>query len=99
MLNKKWYFKILALIFLWVVYSWVSGPSGLVNQYKVYQNNKKTTKLINSLALVKIDLDEERANLRSDTLYLEKIIRKELGMAKKQERVYVLYNKRTTNQP
>jgi len=93
MLKKKWYFKILALIPLWVIYSWLSGPSGLLNQFNVYQNNLVSEKIIDSLAQVKIYLDKERARLRSDTLYLEKIIRKELGMAKKNEKVYVLYDK------
>jgi len=91
--KKKWLLNFLALIPLWIAYSWLSGPSGLINQFKVYNNNQKSESIIDSLAQVKLNLDKERALLRSDTLYLEKVIRKELGMAKKNEKVYVLYTK------
>ena len=96
-LKNKWLLGALTIIPLWVIYTWLSGPSGLLNQYTIRNQNSKLEIKVDSLATEKVDLDKERAKLRNDTLFLEKIIRKELGMAKKNETVYVLYNKNTKN--
>ena len=92
MTKKKGKWRIIFFILpLWVVYSWLSGDSSIINQIRIYRANEKLLDRIDSLTRVKSDLDRERARLRSDTAYLEKVIRSELGMARPDEKVYRLY--------
>ena len=90
--------KILKILFFllpaWVVYSWLSGDSSIINQIRIHQENEKLLTEIDSLTRIKTELDRERARLRSDTAYLEKVIRAELGMAKPGEKVYRLCEKK-----
>ncbi len=88
--KKKWRI-IFFLLPLWVVYSWLSGDSSIINQIHIYRANAKLLEEIDSLTRVKSNLDRRRARLRSDTAYLEKVIRSELGMARPDEKVYRLY--------
>ncbi len=83
----------LLVIPAWMGYSWLSGNSGLVHQLQIFSENKKLESRIDSLEQLKADLDRERARLRSDTAYLEKVVRYELGMAKPNEKVYRMFSK------
>lgn len=89
--------KILKLLFFllpaWVIYSWLSGDSSIINQIKIHHENKKLILKIDSLTQIKAELDRKRARLRNDTTYLEKVIRAELGMARPEEKVYRLCDK------
>jgi cell division protein FtsB len=89
-MKKKSIRVILFGVLVWVVYSWLSGESGLINQVRLHQRNSSMLASIDSLRNEKRKLDIQRARLRSDTAYLEKIIRAELGMAKPGEKVYRL---------
>ncbi|MFC1584952.1 septum formation initiator family protein [Fibrobacterota bacterium] len=88
--KKKWKF-LLFLLPLWLAYSWLNGDSSITNQIQLYRANQTLLREIDSLTLVESLLDKERAKLRSDTVYLEKVIRSELGMARPNEKVYQLY--------
>ena len=89
--------KIVKLLFfllpVWIVYSWLSGDSSIIKQIQIYRDNEKLLLKIDSLTRIKTELDKERARLRSDTAYLEKVIRAELGMARPEEKVYRLCEK------
>jgi len=92
MTKKKRKWRILFFLLpLWVVYSWLSGDSSIINQIRISRANENLLDKIDSLTQVKSNLDRERARLRSDTAYLEKVIRAELGMARPNEKVYRLY--------
>ena len=92
MTKKKRKWRIILLILpLWLVYSWLSGDSSIINQIRIKRANEKLLDKIDSLTRVKSSLDRERARLGSDTAYLEKVIRAELGMARPNEKVYRLY--------
>ena len=82
----------LLVLFGWVIYSWLTGDSGIINQIRLRHDNKNLVEEIDSLNQMIVTLDRERARLRSDTSYLETVIRSELGMAKPGEKVYRLYN-------
>ncbi len=88
--KKKWLRWIFTLFLIWVGYSWLSGNSGIINQVRLYKENKLLHFRLDSLLEVKKSLDIQRARLRSDTVLLEKIMRGELGMAKPKEIVYRL---------
>ena len=86
---KKSSLIILAVV-AFIAYKWMTGPSGIVNQINLYKSNKELMAQIDELNVSKESLDEERERLRHDTLYLEKVVRSELGMAKPGETVYRL---------
>ncbi|MBF0431912.1 MAG: septum formation initiator family protein [Fibrobacteria bacterium] len=88
--KKKWLRWVFVLFLVWVGYSWLSGNSGIINQVRLYQENKELQSKLDSLETVKKEIDVQRARLRSDKFYLEKVIREELGMAKPEEKVYRL---------
>jgi len=98
MINNKLLLKVAVIILpLWALYNFLSGNSSIINQFKIYKSNENHLVIIDSLNTVKKNLDLERAKLRHDTLYLEKVVRMELGMAKPEEKVYRLFEeKRST---
>lgn len=87
----KWGRYLILAVAGWVCYSWLSGSSGVLNQMSMHQKNKALMFSIDSLKKEKINLDEVRSQLENDMVYLEKVVRMELGMAKPGEKVYKLY--------
>ena len=73
--RKPWLHLFLLALLGWVAYSWLTGPSGIINQIQLHRQNKELAEAIDSLKAVKMSLDKERVRLRTDTLYLEKISR------------------------
>lgn len=70
------------------VYHILSGPSGAINLLKLRKDNAGMLAELDSLALVKQKLEIEKRRLEKDSAYLERVARKELGMAKPDEKVY-----------
>jgi cell division protein FtsB len=75
-----------ALLFLaWQVFT---GPRGLLKLSDLLAQKRALVHQIDSLETRKRELVQERKRLLTDTAYLEKLARKELGMARPGERVY-----------
>ena len=70
------------------VYHILSGPSGTLNLLKLRRDNAMLLGELDSLALRKQSLQIEKQRLEKDSVYLERVARKELGMAKPDEKVY-----------
>jgi cell division protein FtsB len=70
------------------VYHLLSGPSGAINVFKLRKTNAKLLDELDSLALRKQALEVEKQRLEKDSAYLERVARKELGMAKPDEKVF-----------
>lgn len=70
------------------IYHILSGPSGAVNLFKLRKDNAKLLGELDSLALRKQALEIEKQRLEKDSAYIERMARKELGMAKPDEKVY-----------
>lgn len=70
------------------VYHIVTGPSGAVNLLKLKRERARMESELDSLARRKQDLAIEKARLERDSAYMERVARKELGMAKPDEKVF-----------
>jgi cell division protein FtsB len=70
------------------VYHILSGPSGAINLFKLRKDNAKLLGEVDSLALRKQALEIEKQRLEKDSAYIERVARKELGMAKPEEKVF-----------
>ncbi|HKP96462.1 MAG TPA: septum formation initiator family protein [Fibrobacteria bacterium] len=70
------------------VYHILSGPSGAVNLFKLRKDNARLLGELDSLALRKQSLEIEKRRLGKDSAYLERVARKELGMARPDEKVF-----------
>jgi len=84
----KWLrYVLLALVGLGI-YHILNGPSGGISIWKLQQANAKELKALDSLVARKQELELEKAKLEKDSAYIEKVARKELGMAKPGEKVF-----------
>ena len=70
------------------VYHILTGPSGALHLMKLRRENAKLGSELDSLALRKQALVIEKQRLEKDTAYIERVARKELGMAKPDEKVF-----------
>lgn len=71
-----------------VLYQVLAGPRGLLKLADLRSQRNTIRREIDSLEQRKQELLAEKQRLLTDTAYLEKLARKELGMAKPGERVY-----------
>ena len=69
-------------------YQLFSKPSGVWQMWQLYQKNLELENKIDSLKTTKITLEKERHLLKTDSGYMEKTARSELGMAKPSEKVF-----------
>ena len=76
---------VLALVFL---YNVMIGPRGLIKLAELRSQKNEIRVQVDSLEARKRELLAEKERLLKDTAYLEKLARKELGMARPGERVY-----------
>jgi cell division protein FtsB len=81
----RWGLIVLALVFLYQV---LAGPRGLLKLSELRSQRNEIRLQIDSLERRKQELLAEKQRLLTDTAYLEKLARKELGMARPGERVY-----------
>ncbi|MDB5106065.1 MAG: Cell division protein FtsB [Fibrobacteres bacterium] len=70
------------------VYHILSGPSGAINLFKLRKTNARLGEELDSLAMRKQALEIEKQRLEKDSAYIERVARKELGMAKPEEKVF-----------
>ena len=66
----------------------MSGDQGIIELYKSHQDINNKNAEIKQLHHTIDSLTIELGKLSSDTVYLERMAREKLGMAKKNERIY-----------
>ena len=84
----KWIRYVLLAVIGLGLYHILSGPSGAVNILRLHRENADARRELDSLEARKRDLEIEKLRLQGDSAYLEKVARKELGMAKPGEKVF-----------
>jgi cell division protein FtsB len=75
-------------LFAFIVYQALTGPRGLLKVADLRAQKQQILREIDSLEARKRELVVERRRLLTDTVYLERLARKELGMARPGEKVY-----------
>jgi cell division protein FtsB len=86
--RRPWIRWALIAIALFVLYQVLAGPRGLLKLAELRSQRSGIAQQVDSLEARKAELLREKQRLMTDTLYLEKLARKELGMARPGERVY-----------
>ncbi|MEO7425304.1 MAG: septum formation initiator family protein [Fibrobacteria bacterium] len=86
--RSKWLRYVLLAVAGLGVYHILSGPSGAVNVIRLRNENAKLAGELDSLALRKQALEIEKQRLEKDSAFIEGVARRELGMAKPNEKVY-----------
>ena len=86
--RQPWIRWILLALLLFALYHILSGPNGLLNLRALRQEQRAAQNRIDSLATRKQALEVEKQRLLTDSVYLEKLARQELGMARPKEKVY-----------
>ena len=86
--RRPWIRWGLIVLMLFVLYQVLAGPRGLLKLADLRSQKNDIRFQIDSLEGRKRELLREKDRLLTDTTYLEKLARKELGMAKPGERVY-----------
>jgi cell division protein FtsB len=84
----KWVRYALLTILGLGIYHILSGPSGALNLVKLRRLNAGQARELDSLTIRRAELEIEKGRLQKDSAYIEKVARKELGMAKKGEKVF-----------
>lgn len=84
----KWLRYVLLSLGGLAVHHILTGPSGALNLLKLRQANADTRRELDSLEARKRALTLEKTRLEKDSAYLERVARKELGMAKPGEKVF-----------
>lgn len=70
------------------LYHILSGPSGAVNLLRLHRENLRQQRELDSLEARRQELETEKRRLQNDSAYIEKVARKELGMARPGEKVF-----------
>ena len=88
--NKRlpWIRWILLALALASLYHILAGKNGVFKLAELRREQRDLQFRIDSLSIHKQELAAEKQRLLSDSTYLEKLARKELGMAKPREKVY-----------
>jgi len=81
----RWALSALAAVALYQV---LAGPGGLIKLLELRDQRRAQERRIDSLKTRQSELEIEKRRLLTDSAYLEKLARKELGMAKAGEKVY-----------
>ena len=79
---------VLVLILLVICYIYVGGDYGLMKIWSQHRQVQDLKQEIHRLRTEQYDLKREGLLLESDSLYIEKKAREELGMVRQGERVY-----------
>ncbi|HEX2613241.1 MAG TPA: septum formation initiator family protein [Fibrobacteria bacterium] len=86
--RRPWIRWVLIAFVIFVGYQVMSGPRGILKIRELRAQRDSLQTQIDSLQHRKAELEAEKNRLLTDTTYLERIARKELGMAKPGEKVY-----------
>ncbi|HON11316.1 MAG: septum formation initiator family protein [Fibrobacter sp.] len=81
---SKWIFLVLLLFLVFSLF----GDQGFIALYKHHQQNRKLSSQIKQSHRVIDSLKTEIERLKNDTVYIEKIAREKLGMARRDEKIY-----------
>jgi cell division protein FtsB len=84
----KWLRYVLLGAAVFGIYHILSGPSGALNLMGLRKANLRQAAQLDSLQARKQELAAEKIRLEKDSAYLEMVARKELGMAKPEEKVF-----------
>ncbi len=84
----KWILSAVAVVVLLFAYHLITGPSGLFNQAKLKRQLQENQHNIDSLTALTQQMQAEKQRLLTDSSYLEKLARQELGMSKPKEKIY-----------
>ncbi len=87
--GKKLFFKIfIVCAFLFVLYSFFSGPYGFLRIYTLFREKENLEFESKVLEARIVDLETKKNLLKNDSFYIEKQARERLGMAKEGEMIY-----------
>jgi cell division protein FtsB len=86
--RQPWIRWVLLAMAMVILYQMVAGPSGLLKLVELRREQQTQRHRIDSLTMRKQELILEKKRLLTDSAYLEKLARKDLGMAKPGEKVY-----------
>ncbi|MCD6023964.1 MAG: hypothetical protein K0Q91_880 [Fibrobacteria bacterium] len=86
--RRPWIRWGLIAVALFILYQVLAGPRGLLKLAELRSQKNDIRVQVDSLEARKRELLREKERLLTDTTYLEKLARKELGMARPGERVY-----------
>jgi cell division protein FtsB len=81
----RWALIVLAVL---IGFQVLRGPRGILKIRELRAQRDSLQAQIDSLQVRKAELETERRRLLTDTTYIERLVRKELGMAKPGEKVY-----------
>ncbi len=84
----RWVRYSLAFFIGLLLYNLLSGPSGLIGLATLHRENLELKNEADSLLGVHQALEVEKVRLKGDTAYLEELARRELGMARPEEKVF-----------
>ncbi len=90
--NIKWLRYVLLVVVGLGFYHVLSGPSGGLNLFRLRAANAEQTRQLDSLTQRRSSLQVEKVRLEKDSAYIERVARKELGMAKPGEKVFRYMN-------
>ena len=85
---RRWFLLLAPVLGLAILYSVFAGPRGLLKVQDLRAQQRAMEQEIDSLGRVRDALLEEKRRLLTDTAYIERLARKELGMARPGEKVY-----------
>lgn len=87
--KRRPYGRLLLLLgFLFICHTYLGGDYGLLKMWSQHREIEKLKSEIHRLRAEQQDLKQECLWLETDTLYIEKKAREELGMVREGERVY-----------
>lgn len=84
----KWLRYVLIAVGLVTIFNLFSGPSGLLELYRLGRKGAAQEDDLLKLQARKAELELERNRLLKDSSYIELLARKELGMARPEEKVF-----------
>lgn len=85
---RRWLLLLSPVLVLAILYSVFAGPRGLLKVQDLREQKRAMEREIDSLERVRETLLDEKRRLLTDMAYIERLARKELGMAKPGEQVY-----------
>ena len=85
--RRPWIRWVLVVLALFIGYQVLSGPRGILKIRELRAQRDSLQAQIDSLQARKAELEAEKRRLLTDTTYIERLARKELGMAKPGEKV------------
>jgi len=87
--KKRPYGRLLLILgFLFICYVYLGGDHGLLKIWAQHRKIEQLQRETHRLRAEQLDLKQECVRLETDSLYIEKKAREELGMVRKGERVY-----------